>query len=177
MRMKTADMFGGLYVVTDTGQLYSNRTNKWLSPSTDKYGYTYYVISINGERKTIKAHRMVAQCFIPNPENKPTVDHINGDRRDNRIENLRWATWKEQQDNDVTKQHSSVIHATTDYKEMGAKRNFGRKQVKVCFPNGSEKVFPTLKEASTSLNINMSKASECANGKRKTTGGYRLCYV
>lgn len=170
-------LFDGEYSITDDGRLYSHRTEKWLKPNTDKYGYLYYVVSINSRRTTIKAHRAVALSFVPNPDNKPTVDHINGDRKDNRMCNLRWATHREQQLNEVTKERTAIVHATTNYKAMGEKRNFGRKQVKVFFPDGSEKVYPTLKNASDTLGLNMGKASECANGKRKRTGGYRLCYV
>lgn len=175
--MKTADIFDGTYSITEDGRLYSNRTKKWLKPATDKYGYFYYVVSIKGVRTTIKVHRAVALSFITNKENKPTVDHINGDRKDNRIENLRWATWKEQQENDITKKRSSVVQQRTDYRAMGAKRNFGRKKVKAISKHGECLLFDSLKEASCTLGINMSKASECANGKRKATGGYVICYV
>ena len=175
--MKTADLFNGEYTITEDGKLFSNRRHLWLKPATDRYGYLYYVVSINGKRFTIKPHRTIAECFISNPDNKPTVDHINGNRKDNRINNLRWATWKEQQMNEVTIHRAKEVHAMTDYYAMGAKRNFGRKKVKVIFPSGIEKNFPTLKIAAETLGINMAKASECANGKRKTTGGYKLCYV
>ena len=175
--MALLPLFDGEYSITNDGRLYSHRRNKWLKPNTDKYGYLYYIASINSKRITIKAHRYVAQCFIPNPDNKPTVDHINGNRQDNRVSNLRWATWKEQQENAITKQRSAVVHLKTDYQAMGAKRNFGRKKVKVMFQDGHEEIFPTLKEAANLLGISMSKASECANGKRKMIGGYKLCYV
>ena len=54
-----------------------------------------------------KIHRAVAELFIPNPENKPEVDHINTDIFDNRAENLRWVTKKENQNNPLTKKHMS----------------------------------------------------------------------
>lgn len=57
----------------------------------------YAVVKYHG--KPYRVHRLVAETFIQNPENKPTVDHINRNRYDNRVENLRWATQKEQVDN------------------------------------------------------------------------------
>lgn len=60
-----------------------------------------------GQQKTFKIHRLVAQTFIPNPDNKPCVDHINTIRDDNRVENLRWVTHKENDNNELTRKHKS----------------------------------------------------------------------
>lgn len=67
----------------------------WTNGYLHKNGYR--TVRIRG--KDYKVHRLVAETFIPNPENKPTVDHINRIRDDNRICNLRWATQKEQVEN------------------------------------------------------------------------------
>lgn len=73
------------------------RDGSVLLPRGRSYGAIssgYKQVSYQG--KNYRVHRLVAEAFIPNPDNKPTVDHINQRRDDNRVENLRWASYKEQ---------------------------------------------------------------------------------
>lgn len=68
----------------------------WTPGSWSKSGYYHVHVHREGHPKTLYAHRLVAECFLDNVENKRTVDHINGRRSDNRVENLRYCTHKEQ---------------------------------------------------------------------------------
>ena len=91
--------FEGLYEVSLFGKVRSikrNGTNGGiLKEFTNKIGYKIVVLSKNNIQKTILCHRIIAQAFIENPDNKPTVNHKNGIKNDNRIENLEWATYLE----------------------------------------------------------------------------------
>ena len=68
---------------------------KVLRPKTTTRGYLRLTVSVDGRVGDQYVHRIVAETYIPNPEGKPQVNHINGDKRDNRVENLEWCTAKE----------------------------------------------------------------------------------
>lgn len=96
------------YFITDDGRVYSNKTKKYLKYNINK-GYRCVTLLNNGKRKLAFIHRLVADYYIPNPENKPTVNHINHIRTDNRLENLEWATYPEQND-EIWKERQSEAH-------------------------------------------------------------------
>ena len=97
MKLLKLDKNTKKYYITENGDIFDEDGNK-KEPLPHPKGYLQ--ISLNG--KNYLVHRLVAQTFIPNPENKPQVDHINGIKTDCRVENLRWATAHENNSNPNT---------------------------------------------------------------------------
>lgn len=92
--MKQAQFLNSDYIIFEDGRCYSNKSHKFLTPQMS-LKYPTYNLTLNGKSKKIKVHRMVAIAFIPNPENKPYVNHIDGDTHNFNVSNLEWATAKE----------------------------------------------------------------------------------
>lgn len=82
------------YIIYEDGRCYSNISKKFLTPKMS-VKYPTYNLTIEGKKKQVKVHRMVAEAFIPNPDNKPIVNHLDGDTHNFSIGNLEWATAKE----------------------------------------------------------------------------------
>lgn len=99
------------YLIYEDGKVYSKKTKRYLKSGIIKTGYKCVVLcNKDGKRKTYQIHRLLAEHYIPNPENKPCVDHINRDRKDNRIINLRWVTYSENSQNTgIRKDNTSGI--------------------------------------------------------------------
>ena len=82
------------YEISSLGQVHNTKTGRMLKLTT-KGGYMFTGLSEKCKGKTISVHRLVALAFIENPENKPCVDHIDNDKSNNNVNNLRWATLSE----------------------------------------------------------------------------------
>lgn len=90
-----------VYQVSTEGRIRNAVTGKIRKLQVLK-GYVLFCLNTGGKYTTKQVHRLVAQAFIPNPDNKPQVDHIDGDSTNNKVENLRWTTNKENNNNPTT---------------------------------------------------------------------------
>ena len=83
------------YLVSNFGNVKNSKTNRILKPSTHKKGYKLVVLRKNGKSKTFTVHRLVGIAFLENPDNKQMIDHIDENKSNNNVKNLRWATQKD----------------------------------------------------------------------------------
>ena len=116
------------YVVSSFGKVKNKKTGRILKAGDNGRGYLMVVLCEDGVRKSCKIHRLVANAFIENPNNKECVDHIDNNRTNNHISNLRWATNKEnQQNSNMRKDNTSGIKGI--YFNKGRKK--WRAQIKI----------------------------------------------
>lgn len=109
-KIKFVKGFEGLYGVTTNGKVWSYRRKIWLTPFDVGFGYSTVRLCDQGNETDRKIHRLVAEAFILNPDNKPQVNHINGKKWDNRVSNLEWCTARE------NSQHSGDMGLNNQYK-------------------------------------------------------------
>lgn len=96
--MKDIPGYEGLYAVTTDGRVWSYSKKDYLKTQLSYNGYVWLKLSLNGKSKTKRVHRLVAATYIPNPQAKPCVNHLDGNKKNNDLSNLEWVTNQENTD-------------------------------------------------------------------------------
>lgn len=172
------------YMVSNLGNVKSLNYNhtgkeKILKYKIDKYGYYLVCLYKKGVKKFHTIHRLVAEAFIPNPDNKPCIDHINTDKTENRIDNLRWVTSKENNNNPLTKTHrSDSLKGQKNYmfSKFGKEHHNSKEILQFSLHGEFIKKWDSQADIERELLIKQSSISECCKNKRKTSGGYKWGY-
>lgn len=151
------------YSVSTFGRVWSSK-NGLLHPCNMATGYPHLSLNLDGRWKRYLVHRLQAIAFLPNPENKPTVNHKNGIRDDNRIENLEWATSKEQN-----------IHSVEVLGRKGAINNHRRKTV-IAYKEGMMAVVETdgVREMGRTLSIPYQGIQACIKYPTRSYFGWKF---
>ena len=172
------------YLVSNRGSVYSLHRNRMMTPKKGKTGYLRITLCDNGRRRSTGIHRLVAEAFIENPEKKPTVNHKNENKNDNRVENLEWATNAEQNAHG-TRTIRAMMH--TDWKKRSEKVDYyaiakkhdyskqtmcNRSKTDVYKDGVLVGVFKSQREAADYAKTGISHVSQCISGTRKTANGY-----
>ncbi|WP_334352211.1 NUMOD4 domain-containing protein [Companilactobacillus sp. HBUAS56257] len=156
---KTIDGFENLYEVSNLGRVRSLfRYKKILKPNCLKSGYQAVSLYKNKKKYLGLIHRLVAIAFIPNPLNKPQVNHIDEIKSNNHVENLEWMTAKENMSYGTARERTNKAQ--------------GQKVIQLDINGKMISQFDTENIASQMTGANRYKISAVINGHRKTAGGY-----
>lgn len=155
---KDIEGYDGIYEVSSWGRVKNSRTGRVLKAGKDIYGYLFVNVYKNGKRTNYKVHRLVAQAFIPNPQNKPQVNHIDENKENNYVENLEWCTAKE--NNNHGEHNSRVAKA--------------RSIPIICIETGIEYI--SASDCAIQMGLHQQNINKVLKGKYKTTGGYTFKY-
>lgn len=164
--------FEKLYKISSFGNVFSIKKHKNIKPETSNNGYLRIGLHKAGKVYMKSIHRLVAETFIPNPENKPQINHKNGNKIDNCIENLEWVTPSE----NVSHRFSVLGHKSVNYRKFGSKNHSSKKVAQIEKDNIIAE-YGSVREASRLTGILPSTIHRCIIGKYTHAGNYQWKYI
>ena len=176
--------YEGLYQVSNLGRISSNtgyikrkdgrlffKEGRILKNTSSGVGYYQVKLCKDAIKINIRNHRAVAEAFIPNPENKPEVNHIDGNKQNNRVDNLEWCSYNE----NLKHAYNNKLRQVTELQKEAASKN-GKKSSKTTLQYDKNGKFvaewESASEAARNLGYSVSNICNCCIYKRKTAGGY-----
>lgn len=148
------------YSVSSTGNVRNNMTGRILKKGKNSLGYLYVDLYSENNHKSVTVHKLVAEAFIENPENKNCIDHIDTNKENNNVGNLKWVTYKENTNNPLTLE---AIRTRAGKSPRAIQQYIGGKLIAE---------YGSISDAARKLGLKVNCISRCCLGKRKTYKGY-----
>lgn len=158
--------YRGLYQVSNLGNIKSLKygKEKILKPRKSHNGYLFVCLFKNKKRKNLRVHRLVGFMFIPNNDNKPEVNHDDGNKENCCVSNLYWATRSENQ--------KHAYEHNLQKAKKGSENKQSKRVLQYDLEGNLIKIWDCVREIERKLNIPNTNICDCCKGKRKTAGGY-----
>lgn len=182
---KDIEGYEGLYQISNFGNVKSldrkvnakNNKKRLIKGTFLKLRFNnrnYNIVSLykNNIQEVRFIHRLVAETFIPNPENKPEVNHIDGDKQNNKIDNLEWCTRTENNKHAWKTGLNKVSDNQKKAAAQSAKKRFSKKIIQYDLKGNFIKEWDSMSEAQRQLNIWHESIGKCCKGEIKTSGKY-----
>jgi hypothetical protein len=152
------------YIIDTDGNIYSFKLNRLLKQTKSTKGYIKVSLNKNKYKREFCLHRLVAMTFLPNPENKPQVNHIDGNKENNSLSNLEWVTGSE-----------NIKHAVKTGLRDKAHEKARIANQKMVLHKSTGIFYDSLKIACESLNLKYGSARNYINNPAKIN--FDICYV
>ena len=176
--------FEGYYQISNMGRVYSfprydenmcRHGGIFLKQQKRKDGYLTVHLKKHSLRYAKLIHKLVAESFIPNPNHKNQIDHIDADKSNNVVSNLRWCTSMENKANPIT--YNRLIEKSRSNKMLGKKNPFSRAVAQYNLDGDFIAEYESCGDASRQTGVSVDSIQMCASGKHKTGMGYKWKYT